>query len=84
MAVMVDPVRSRVCKHSFDRTAILSHLQKSKKCPVPGCVNNRMTPEELEDDPETATRVRRYKKRESASRRARARSAIDMDDDDDF
>ena len=83
MAIMEDPVRSRVCKHSFDRHAIVAHLRRFQSCPVPGCGNHSMTIAELEDDPETTMRVRRYKKRESATKKARAQSAIDMDDDDD-
>jgi len=84
MAIMEDPVRSKVCKHSFDRLAITSHLSKSKMCPVPGCRNSNMTPSELEDDPDTVMKVRRYKKRESAARKVRAQSALDMDDMFDF
>lgn len=83
MALMEDPVRSKVCKHSFARKAIYHYLQKNKRCPVPGCLNNSMTIDELEDDPETAMRVRRYKKRESANKKAQAQSAMNMDDDDD-
>jgi len=80
---MEDPVRSKNCKHSFSRDAIVNHLRKSKRCPVPGCSNDRMTIAELEDDPDTVTLVRRYKKREELQKRAKDRSAIDMDDDDD-
>jgi len=84
LVAMEDPVRSKVCKHSFSRHAIVNHLRSSKRCPVPGCSNDRtMTTAELEDDPDTATLVRRYKKREELQKRAKARSAIDMDDDDD-
>eukprot|EP00531_Pseudo-nitzschia_arenysensis_P005233 CAMPEP_0116152968 /NCGR_PEP_ID=MMETSP0329-20121206/20970_1 /TAXON_ID=697910 /ORGANISM="Pseudo-nitzschia arenysensis, Strain B593" /LENGTH=273 /DNA_ID=CAMNT_0003649797 /DNA_START=173 /DNA_END=994 /DNA_ORIENTATION=+ len=84
MALMEDPVRSKVCKHSFGRAAIYEYLRKGKqKCPVPGCINGSMTLNELEDDPETKLRVKRHKKRESASRRQLAQTAIDGDDDDD-
>lgn len=83
LVAMKDPVRSKICKHSFSRVAIVNHLRLDKKCPVPGCSNNQMTIAELEDDPDTATLVRRYKKREELQKRAKDRSAIDMDDDDD-
>lgn len=71
MALMEDPVRSKVCHHSYGRNAIYQHLRNTKhtKCPVPGCINNKMTMNELEDDTETKMRVRRYKKRESASKK---------------
>mmetsp|Transcript_14007 Transcript_14007/g.32571 ORF Transcript_14007/g.32571 Transcript_14007/m.32571 type:complete len:281 (-) Transcript_14007:1467-2309(-) len=85
MAVMDDPVRSRVCKHSFQRAAIFEYLRRGKKrCPVPGCRNGSMTVEELEDDPETLLRVRRYRKRESAAKKARAQTALDMEEDDEY
>ena len=71
MALMEDPVRSKVCQHSYSRNAMYQHLRTTKhtKCPVPGCINNKMTMNELEDDTETKMRVRRYKKRESASKK---------------
>jgi len=81
MVLMEQPVRSSVCGHSFEQAAILQHLQKSRKCPKAGCTNVRMTPDEFSEDPDTAMKVRRHKKREEATRRAQARSAIDMDDD---
>ncbi len=92
MAFMEDPVRSKVCKHSFGRDAIYHYLRTSNtqnrnrngaRCPVPGCINGSMTINELEEDPETKMRVRRHKKRESASRRQLAQSAINGDDDED-
>ena len=82
MTYFDDPVRSKVCKHSFSRNAIYEHLRRSKKCPVPGCVNSSMGMAELEDDFETKMRVHRFKKRESASKRV-AQSARIFDDDDD-
>ena len=71
MTLMEDPVMSKVCKHSYSRNAIFQHLRNTRntKCPVPGCINNKMTMNELEDDLETKMRVRRYKKRESASKK---------------
>jgi hypothetical protein len=83
LAVMEDPVRSRTCKHSFSRAAIVNHLRRSKICPVAGCINNNMTTSELEDDPDTVMLVRRYKKREELQKKNKAQSALDMDDDDD-
>ncbi len=89
MALMEDPVRSKVCKHSFGRDAIYEYLRKGKspkKCPVPGCINGNMTLNELEDDPETRLRVKRYKKRESASKQklaAEATTVMDEDQDED-
>ena len=83
LAVMEDPVRSRTCKHSFSKAAIVHHLRVSKICPVAGCINRMMRTSELEDDPDTAILVRRYKKREELQKKNKAQSALDMDDDDD-
>lgn len=84
--IMDEPVRSKVCMHAFTKAAILNHLTMSRFCPMPGCGNDRMTRNELEDDPDTALLVRRHKKRKEHAKRSRAQaqSALDMDDDDDF
>jgi len=83
-AIMDYPVLSKVCKHTFEKNAILNHLRISKFCPMPGCGNSRMTSNEFEDDPDTALLVRRHKKRQEHVKRARAQSALDMDDDDEY
>lgn len=46
MVVMKEPYTSKLCKHSFEKSAILEYLPKngtSKECPVAGCdkVNNQ-------------------------------------------
>lgn len=83
MVLMENPVRSSVCGHTFEKDAIMQHLRKSRKCPKYGCTNVRMTPDEFSEDPDTAMKVRRHKKREEYAKRSQALSAIDMDDDDD-
>ncbi|VEU34614.1 unnamed protein product [Pseudo-nitzschia multistriata] len=83
LAPMEVPFRSSVCGHVFEKAAILQLLKKSRKCPKPGCNNVSMSASEFAEDPDTARKVRRYKKREEATQRVRARAAIDMDDDDD-
>ena len=82
MAIMEDPGRSKVCKHSFSDKAIRAHLKQSRRCPVPGCVNNNMTTAELEHDPDIEMLVRRFKKREEIQKRKREKSANDIDEDD--
>jgi len=67
LLAMEDPVRSTICRHTFSRQAIVNHLGSSKRCPVPGCSNDRtMTTAELENDPDTATLLRRHKKENSS------------------
>jgi len=94
MQIMSDPVRSKMCGHSYDRDAIVHHITSSlksrkknarAKCPFPGCHNTNMKLEELEDDPETAMRIRRYKKRQSAVAKQEGsndNSFLDVEDDD--
>ncbi|CAL1291437.1 unnamed protein product [Larinioides sclopetarius] len=44
-----DPVKSKTCHHSFERSSIWKHLQKYKRCPYSGCVNN-LSREDLVED----------------------------------
>lgn len=51
-------VRSRVCKHIFDKDSIEDYIRQSEaakvriKCPLAGCTNKSLTREELELDVE--------------------------------
>jgi hypothetical protein len=80
---MEDPVKNKVCKHSYSRNAILQHIRVNRKCPVPGCGNRNVTPAQLETDDYSAMLIRRAKKRQEMERRSQTQAAIDMDDDDD-
>ena len=84
MRLMEEPVRSRVCGHSFSKHAIVAHLRISRECPVPGCVNRQMRVAELEDDMETTMRIRRHKKRESATKKATRGLLDDEEEEEEF
>lgn len=58
------PVRNSLCGHVYSKAG-LSHLLKSKnhQCPVAGCTNNKLNKDQVEDDPETVLKVRRYQRR---------------------
>uniref|UniRef100_A0A7S4IU13 SP-RING-type domain-containing protein n=1 Tax=Odontella aurita TaxID=265563 RepID=A0A7S4IU13_9STRA len=59
-----NPVKNSVCGHVYSAQG-LKHLLKSKnhQCPVAGCTNNKLTKDQVEDDPETVMKVRRYQRR---------------------
>ncbi|XP_037951135.1 E3 SUMO-protein ligase NSE2-like [Teleopsis dalmanni] len=54
---MVDPVKSTVCGHHYEKETIIAYIKQLKKdkrscvCPVSGCMNNKMQLKELQDDP---------------------------------
>jgi hypothetical protein len=81
--LMVDPVKSSVCKHTYSREGILHHLKgvNSKNCPVAGCCHH-VSKNNLEDDEETALLVRRAKKRAEVAKRSQSQTAVEMDDDE--
>lgn len=86
-ALMEDPVKNKVCKHSYSRQAILQHIQSQQGrgrclCPVAGCTNKTLNASQLEDDKLTATLVRRLKKRQQLSQKSQ-HSAVQVDEDDD-
>lgn len=58
------PVKNSVCGHVYSKAG-LSHLLKAKnhQCPVPGCTNNKLSKDQVDDDPETVMKVRRYQLR---------------------
>jgi Zinc-finger of the MIZ type in Nse subunit len=85
--LMDDPVKSKLCGHSYSRRGIEQHLKSSRAhvCPMAGCQNHNLTWDQLADDPETAMLVRRQKKRQAYAKQSQSQSqsAIVMDDDDD-
>ena len=81
-ALMVEPMRNKVCGHTYSKLSILDHLTKSKECPVTGCRNVNVARSQLEPDLEMATAIRRWKIRQEHAQRQISQNAIDMDDYD--
>jgi len=85
--LMVDPYKSKVCGHVYEKDAIFSHLRKDrmKRCPVAGCSNGGMTLEQLEEDKATANKIRREKARlkRAEEHRASTQDAFEVDEEDD-
>jgi len=84
---MEDPVKNKQCGHVYSRLGIMDYLKKkaNKQCPFPGCTNNSIRADQLEDDVYTKNkvrqRIRRLQKEEEA--KVMSQAALDMDDDDD-
>ena len=83
------PVRNKVCNHVYSKEPILAAIEyysRSRggcKCPVPGCANQNVTKEQLEDDREKEILVRRQKLLEQSQQSQMSQMAIDADFDDD-
>lgn len=62
-AIFVDPVKNRVCGHTYSRAAILNHIKIGSKkqggasCPVAGC-SHKITASELVEDKDMKRRLR--------------------------
>lgn len=67
-----DPVRNKVCGHTYDRAGLMQLLNNRKStCPIPGCSNNKLSLDQVEDDEEMKLKVKRYLAREVAQRKKR-------------
>ena len=80
--IFKNPVRSKVCNHLYEHDAVKKHISSNQgkvPCPIPGC-SNRLALDQLERDIETELKVKRYQKKEEASKRQRTENAV-MDDD---
>ena len=74
-----NPVINKVCHHTYDRAGLDQLLRTGKHtCPVPGCANNRLSLNQVEEDEEMKLKVQRHKTREVAQKRQR-----DLEEDDD-
>ncbi|KAI1289616.1 hypothetical protein HDE_08197 [Halotydeus destructor] len=58
-----DPVRNKVCGHTYDRQGIKSYFdtKPNPRCPVVGCSNRHINFEQLEDDLEMRSLIARLK-----------------------
>jgi len=62
--IFEDPVKSKICDHTYDRAGLQQMWKiKKYKCPVPGCGNNNVNQGQLEDDEEMKLKVRSYLRR---------------------
>lgn len=84
LAIMKEPFTCRICKHSFEKSAITEYITgpngrgRVAKCPVPGCNVEQMT---LADFYSDDVLLRRIKRAEQAEREAAARSSDQEDDE---
>ncbi|CAK7223302.1 hypothetical protein SCUCBS95973_005131 [Sporothrix curviconia] len=90
LVTMVDPYRSKVCKHTFERSAILEYLlggpaslsNKPKMCPQTGCVLEFMA-SDLTPDTVMRRRIQRAAQLEKRRHDAAATSDIEGDAEED-
>lgn len=82
-SLMQDPVKNKVCGHTYSKVAILNHIAIDRRCPVAGCQNLHVKQDQLEPDMETTAEIRRERIRQEHAQRQMTQNAIDMDDDDD-
>jgi hypothetical protein len=83
--LMQDPVKSKVCGHSYSRQGILQHLRAGRggvnSCPVAGCQNRSLDKHQLETDAETAMKIRRHVRRQDNIRQMQQTQDL-LDDSD--
>ncbi|KAL1867269.1 hypothetical protein Daus18300_006388 [Diaporthe australafricana] len=85
LAVIKAPFTCRICKHSFEKSAIKEYITggngmgRVAKCPVPGCHVEAMSLEDLYFD---EALLRKIKRAEQAEKAAAERSSDQEDEDD--
>ncbi|CAK7219275.1 hypothetical protein SBRCBS47491_003790 [Sporothrix bragantina] len=90
LVTMVDPYRSKACKHTFERSAILEYLRggppatrnQPKKCPQTGC-SVEFTAVDLVPDTIMRRRIQRAAQMEMRRQDAAATSDIEGDGEED-
>jgi hypothetical protein len=91
MQLMEDAVKNSVCGHVYSRAGILDYIQQRKTarkpchCPVPGCGNNNVTDNQLEEDFFTKNEVKREMRRlqrdQAANHSQADHDLVDSEDD---
>ncbi|KAF8543011.1 zinc-finger of the MIZ type in Nse subunit-domain-containing protein [Trichophaea hybrida] len=80
----VNPVTTRVCKHSFEKEAIFEmlHNQRGKlDCPVAGC-SQKLTAKDLVEDEYLLGKMRRHQERKERERRQAQMEEVEEEDED--
>lgn len=78
----VRPYKNKVCGHVYEHDAIMQYLRSKKACPMPGCSNQNVTKEQLEEDEEMRIKVRRKNRREVEEKMARDRERDELESDE--
>ena len=81
---MEDPVRNKICGHVYSRAGI-EHMMRGKgfcKCPIAGCNNYKVTPDQLEKDLEMELLVKRAQVRKRKAEQTLSQSAELVDSDE--
>lgn len=76
-----EPVKSKVCGHTYSKMGIFNHLKSDRKCPVAGCSNRNITQDQLEPDMEKEMKVRRQRRKSDQEKAQRMTQDL-MDSDE--
>ncbi|KAF8245648.1 hypothetical protein K440DRAFT_586945 [Wilcoxina mikolae CBS 423.85] len=80
----VNPVTTRVCKHSFEKDAIFEMLRNQRgklDCPVAGC-SQKLTAKDLVEDEYLLGKMRRHQERRERERRQAQMEEVEEEDED--
>lgn len=80
---MEEPMKSKVCGHSYSKQGIMQLLRGKHHidCPVAGCNNQSLTKDQLEFDMETEHKVKRHMRNEARAREHQATQDLMSDDE---
>ena len=78
-----NPLKSKVCGHTYSSAGV-QQLFKNRKynCPVAGCRNSHLKPDQLEEDVEMEIRVQRFKRRTAQAEQQRRRRIAEEEEDE--
>uniref|UniRef100_A0A7S2EUI2 SP-RING-type domain-containing protein n=1 Tax=Ditylum brightwellii TaxID=49249 RepID=A0A7S2EUI2_9STRA len=59
-----NPLKNKVCGHTYSSAGLDQLIRMRKRnCPIPGCANNQLSREQVEEDVEMEIKVKRYVRR---------------------
>lgn len=80
-SIMVNPMCSKKCGHSYSLTSVKSYFKKQQKCAVYGC-SAVLCISDFKKDKETEVAIKAYKAKAKRLQASQRDDAVDMDDDD--
>lgn len=83
--VMKNPVRSRLCKHAFEKESLAFYLQtqKDRPCPVAGC-SRRISPDVVEEDLELQVQIEEIEKQKKKETLSQPTIALDDEQEEEL
>jgi Zinc-finger of the MIZ type in Nse subunit len=85
-----EPMKNIVCRHVYPRGGIMQYIymqrsggRPSMQCPLPGCINTKISANQSEKNVETEMRIRQEWRHQEWNAEKLASSVNNVDDDDD-